>query len=354
MKTVFIIAGGTGGHIFPSIAIGEQLSAIGIKPIFIVRRNIKDIQLVTQHGFQSLSIPASGFVGKNLIARLIFIVNFLKAMILYPLLLKRHKPQAIIASGSFTSLVPVLWAIFGNRIFFLLEQNCIPGRFTKYFAHWAKEVYIGLPLKTKIKGNLIYTGNPLRSSIINALNKKDIAPKNKILVLGGSQGANFLTVNVIELAARMPQLNFIIQTGEKMLATAQKLVKTNNCELIGFTPSPEELYLKAKVVISRAGGMVLSEILFFGIPSILIPFPFATDNHQRANAQFLAQNNAAIVIDQNRQQGISEKFISQLQHNLQCLLANENQLNTMSKNAKAISKANAASVIAERIFRYLK
>jgi len=327
------------------------LTATGVKPIFIVRRNKKDFELIEQYGFKYMTIPASGFFGKSVREILYFFLNFVKAMLLFPQIMLKLKPVAMVASGSFTSFVPVLWTVILQRKFFLLEQNRIPGRLTKYFSSWAREIYLGFPLLKRLKANTIYTGNPLRPTILKDYRQDD---GHTVLVLGGSQGAMFLNLNIVELATQMLDLKFVIQTGKRNYNLVKQLIKSNNCELIDFTLSPENLYQRATIVISRAGGMVLSEILLFGIPSIVIPFPFATDNHQAANAQFLAQNNAAIILNQGRQQGLSYNFVLQLKEILRSLINNKQQLNQMSKNAKAIAQRNAATIIAQRIIKCLE
>jgi len=307
--------------------------------------------LINQFGFQYMTIPASGFFGKGIKGILTFFVNFIRTIVLFPQILYKTKPSALIASGGFSSLVPTLWATILNKKFFLLEQNCIPGRFTKYFSRWAREIYLGLPLLHKIRGNIIFTGNPLRKEIIKNGRQDD---GKTILVLGGSQGAKFINLNAVELAAQMPDLHFIIQTGQRDYENVKQLVTSKNCELIDFTLQPQELYKKATIIISRAGGMVLSEILLFGIPSIIIPFPFATDNHQAANAQFLAQNKAATIISQARQSGYSKDFVDKLKQTVESLINNKERLDEMSKNARAIARSNANNVIANRVLRCLE
>jgi UDP-N-acetylglucosamine--N-acetylmuramyl-(pentapeptide) pyrophosphoryl-undecaprenol N-acetylglucosamine transferase len=292
------------------------------------------------------TIPISGFFGKGIKDKIIFFQNFLRAMIIFPKILYKERPDAIISSGGYTSLVPILWALILHIKFFILEQNRIPGRTTKYFSKWAKQVFLGFPLLIKIKARTIYTGNPLRAELIN-YNRKDDG--KTVLVLGGSQGSSFINLNVVELAVQMPELNFIIQTGKYDYEKTKQLIKSKNCQLINFTLSMEKYYEKASVVISRAGGMVLSELLVFGIPSIIIPYPFATDNHQAANAQFLAQNNAAIILDQYRRSGYSQEFVTQLKVILESLISNRNKLNEMSKNALSLAKSNSAEIIAQYI-----
>jgi UDP-N-acetylglucosamine--N-acetylmuramyl-(pentapeptide) pyrophosphoryl-undecaprenol N-acetylglucosamine transferase len=349
---ILFVTGGTGGHIFPALAVGEHLRKLNIEPLYIVRKNKFDVDLFNQYKFSYLTISASGFFGKKLIDVFNFFTCLIKSIITFPIIMYKVKPEAIVASGGFVSLVPLLWALIVKKKYFLLEQNRIPGRVTKYFSRWAKEVYLGLPPAQKISGNCIYTGNPLRTSFYNIrkVSKKD---NNVILVLGGSQGAQFINLNVLKIAKYFSDFTFIIQTGKRNFEEIKKSITLNNCQLIDFTLHPEELYQKAKIVISRAGGMVISEILFFGLPSIIIPFPFATDNHQAANAQFLAQNKAAITINQNRQHGLSNNFVLQLKHILQSMINHDEILTKMGKNAENIAKKNAAQTIAQRISKCL-
>lgn len=301
-----------------------------------------------EYNFSYIKINASGFFGKQLKDLFLFFINFFRTIFIFPFTLLKLRPKAIIASGGFVSFVPLIWALLLNKKYFLLEQNRIPGRITKYFARWANEIYLGFPLIKIIRGNTIYTGTPIRSQFY--LSKQNVQQNSKIiLALGGSQGADFITTNVIELANQMQNLQFIIQTGRRNFQKIKNSIKSDNCHIIDFTFHPEELYQKAMCVISRAGGVALSEILFFGLPSIIIPFPFATDNHQAANAQFLAQNNAAIIISQHSQHGLSFETVNKLKNIIQSLQEDENKYTRLSTNAQRIAKNFAVEIITKRI-----
>ncbi|MCX7785636.1 MAG: UDP-N-acetylglucosamine--N-acetylmuramyl-(pentapeptide) pyrophosphoryl-undecaprenol N-acetylglucosamine transferase [candidate division WOR-3 bacterium] len=348
--SVFVITGGTGGHIFPAIAISEALRDKGIKPVFLCRNSRFEQDLMRDYQFEYYTLPASGFFGKNIINKLYFFVLLILNMLLFPRLLLKVKPKAIVATGGFTSIGPLLWAIILSIPFFLLEQNRVPGRTTKYFSRWAKEVFLGFPLIKPIKGKTFYSGNPLRPQFKNCQRQDD---GKTILVLGGSQGAYFLALLGVELATIMPDLRFIIQTGKRNYSLVKGKIKSDNCQLIDFTNSMQELYRQATIVISRAGGIALSEISVFGIPSILIPFPFATDNHQQANAQFLAQYRATIILEQCRRSEISQDFVIKTKNLIESLLNQPERLKEMSVNAKRISKIDSAEVIAKRIKTYI-
>lgn len=347
---VFVVTGGTGGHIFPGIAISEALRLEGINPVFICRNSKFELNLMREYQFDYFTLPSSGFFGKNIIAKVYFFILLFINVILFPYLILRIKPKAIIATGGFASIGPLLWAIVLSVPFFLLEQNRVPGRTTKYFSRWAKEVFLGFPLYKSIKGKTFYSGNPLRSQFKNCQRQDD---GRTILVLGGSQGAYFLALLGVELAALMPNLRFIIQTGRKNFSLVKAKLKSNNCQLIDFTNTPQDLYRQATIVISRAGGIALSEISVFGIPSILIPFPFATDNHQQANAQFLAQNRATIILDQCRRSEVSQDFVVKTKNLIESLLKQPERLREMGFNAKKIAKTDSAEIIAKRIKTYI-
>lgn len=324
---------------------------MGVMPIFIVCNNLRDVNLVKQSGFDCIPLAASGFFRKDIKAVLLFFWNTIKAILQFPFIFLKVKVDGIIASGGFSSFVPIVWAKILHKKYFLLEQNRIAGRLTKYFSRWAKEIYLGFPLIKNIKGNTFYSGNPLRSELLTCQRNDN---GRTILVLGGSLGARFLNINAIELVNQMPEFDFIIQTGIRDYQDIKKMVKSNNCQLVDFTLTPEKLYQKATIAITRAGAMVLSEILLFGIPSIIIPFPFATDNHQAANAQFLVQNNAAIILNQGHQSGLSDNFIKKLKIIIENLINDKTKLHQMKKNAKKLAPVNATNVITERIIKCLE
>lgn len=343
---VLIVTGGTGGHILPGVAIAEALRQEGIVPVFLCRASQFEIDQMRAYQFAYRTLPSSGFFGKNIIGKIYFFILLLINVFSVPWVLMKVKPKAIVATGGFSAIGPLLWAIVLSLPFFLLEQNRIPGRTTKYFSRWAKKVFLGFPLVKPFKGRTFYSGNPLRSQFKNCQRQDD---GRTVLVLGGSQGAYFLSLLGVELASLMPDLRFIVQTGKRNFPLIKDKVKSANCQLIDFTNSVEELYRQATIVISRAGGIALSEISVFGIPSILIPFPFATDNHQQANAQFLAQNRAAIVLDQCRRSEISQDFVMKTKNLIESLIIDPNRLKEMSINAKRIAKTDSAEIIAKRI-----
>lgn len=320
--------------------------------------------MIKQYGFEFAPLPASGFFGKNLFNKTVFLINLLTALGCWIKFIIKHRFCAVIATGGFGSLVPLLGAIILKKPIFILELNRIPGRITKYFAQAAKEIYLGFPLAKPRKGNFHYTGSPLRKELkdlalryrkemndegqddSNQTTRETRIERTVVLVLGGSLGARSLNLKAVELANKYPNIEFIIQTGKRDYNLIKEQAKSTNCRLIDFTLTPEENYSKATLVLTRAGGMVLSEILAFGIPAIIVPFPFATDNHQEANAQFLAKEGAAITLDQSR--------LDELENILLQLIADKKQQKRMRANALRLARYDAADKIAERITRCLR
>ncbi len=345
---MLISAGGTGGHVFPALALGESLRKLGWNLIYVGRKNSFEENMIRQYKFQFSVIPASGFFGKSIFNKIKFLLNLLAALIYWLKFIIRNQFKAVIVAGGFSSLVPLLGAIITNKPFFILEQNRIPGRVTKYFARFAREVYLGFTLEKPIRGSFYYTGNPLRQVLINqALKTKPIARNNNstVLVLGGSLGARTLNLAAIELANKYPNINFIVQTGKRDYDLIKTKIKSENCRLVDFTLSPEENYSKASIVITRAGGMVLSELIAFGIPSIIIPFPFATDRHQEANARFLEKEGVSIILNQDR--------LHELENVFSKLIMDKERLKRMRNKALRLARYDAAEKIAQRITQCL-
>lgn len=345
---MLISAGGTGGHVFPALALGESLQKYGWNLLFIGRKNSFEESMIRKYGFNFSTIPSSGFFGKSIINKIRFMINLLLAFSYWFKFIIQKRFRAVIVAGGFSSLVPLLGAMMLNKPFFILEQNRIPGRTTKYFSRFAREIYLGFPLAKPIKGNFYYSGSPLRKELLSAAltNRANQKIANPIvLVLGGSLGARALNLAAIELANCYPEIKFIIQTGKRDYNMMKEKVISENCQLVDFTLLPEENYAKASLVLTRAGGMVLSELLVFGLPSIIVPFPFATDRHQEANARFLEKEGVAIILNQDH--------LHELENIFKTLISDKEQLKKMRDNALRIARFDAAEKIAERVTKCL-
>jgi len=286
-------------------------------------------------------IPAAGFFGRSLRGKLKAAGAYLKGRRRSARLLADFRPDVVIGVGGYASL-PVLMAARAKKIpCFLLEQNSVPGRVTRFAARAAREVYCGIPPVKRIPARVVVTGNPLRRSVILKGRRK----AKEILIQGGSQGARVLNELGYALARRMPQERFIILTGRRDFPRMKAKPVLKNAELVEFTEHPQELYARARLAVSRAGAIALSELLANGIPSILVPFPYAVDDHQTYNARWAQDAGAGVLVDEGR--------IEDVGGILEELLDDSARLARMSRAAKTIAQTNAAERIAERIERCL-
>ncbi len=333
-----MVAGGTGGHIFPALALADELIKRGAEIVWVGRPQGLESELALKRGFRFEPVPAAGFSGLGILGKARWLWAFLRAFIRSCSLVRGLDPDAVIAAGGYVSAAPLLCAEFSGKAFFLLEQNRIPGRVTKLFAWRARGCFFAFPPVMGTGDNCIVTGNPLRKEITAGHRHDD---GRTVLVLGGSQGARALNLAAIDLAAALTNFRFIIITGRRDYNLVKSRIRSGNCELVDFTDRPEEFYTQATIAISRAGGMVLSELVTFGVPTILVPFPYATDKHQDANAEYLASVGAAIVLDQNRLPGLTSLVCS--------LMTDDARRREMSEAAYRAASPDAAQVIAERI-----
>lgn len=336
---MMLACGGTGGHIFPALALARELEKRGHKVLMLTdergARFVKEEIAVAE-------IPATPFFGRSLGDKLRAGKAYIKGRRKSVELIDEFKPNVVIGAGGYASF-PVIRAAQAKGLpYFLLEQNSVPGRVTRMTARGAKEVYCGIPparntLSRSLERKVIVTGNILRKSVVI----KDRKEGEEILVLGGSGGARRLNELGYELAERMPRERFIILTGKRDYEEMSAKPTLDNLELVEFTDHPEELYARAKTAISRAGAIALSELLANGIPSILVPFPYAVDDHQSNNARWAAQAEAAVLIP--------EKEIERVEIVLKELLQDKTRRELMSVAGKELVPTDAAARIAERI-----
>ena len=300
-------------------------------------------ELAEQQGVEFMALPSSGFFGKGPAARLAAGGNLIVGLLQAAAIIRRLQPAGIVAAGGFGSFAPLAAARLLNRRYYLLEQNRVPGRVVRYFAPGAAETFLTFPLVQPLTARTFVTGTPLRRNVLDVQRSDD---GQTVLVLGGSGGARALSLAAVELAGRQSNLHFIVLTGRRDYEIVKEKAGAagiKNLELLDFTPDMERLYARASLVISRAGGMVINEILASGIPSILIPFPFATDSHQQANAHYVALQGASLQIDQSR--------LPELNGIVKQLFEEPERLARLSENARRIARRDAAEVIADRIAR---
>lgn len=347
-KNIVIAAGGTGGHISPGIGVAEALVkqkkelAIGKVYLHSLLRNRDNPDLkeapceVLWHNMPALN--------KKLF---LHPFRFLTSIIRSILQFRKLSIDAVIIMGGYSSLPAVLYARFYKKQIFLCEQNCIMGRLNRYFSKYAIAIAFALPPENfpnpQIKHKIL--GNPLRNRILpfepqQRTYHKERREKLNILVMGGSQGArqiNHMILNSMQNERMTENFVFRILTGNNLYEeTIKKVQPTSSDNIIPYANDMKTHYLWADLIIARSGAGVISECMAFALPMILIPYPYAADNHQLANARYCQKNGAAIVLEQKDEDDMALLEI------LLDLGENRQKLQEMSQASQEICQIEAA------------
>ncbi len=305
--TVLVMAGGTGGHVFPALAVAEQMRAQGIVVHWLGTRAGLEAQLIPQAGFTIDFISIKGLRGKSVLGWLLAPLRILIAVSQALQICLRLKPNVVLGMGGFVTGPGGLASWLLHRPLVVHEQNAIPGMTNRYLAKLARRVLQAFPNSFAQQHKVYHTGNPVRSSILNIAKPEQRYTERsgplRILIIGGSLGAQALNECVPQALASLdfkarPQVWH--QSGRNKLASTQQAYVTHQVEarLVEFINDMDAAYAWADLLICRAGAMTVSEISNVGIASILVPYPHAVDDHQTANARYLSQAGAAILIQQ--------------------------------------------------------
>lgn len=356
MRKNFIIAcGGTGGHLFPGLAVAEILHERGHDILLLVsEKEIDAVALKNRSEFRIEKLPSIGMPSVLSPAFLRFLRRGWESFSYCRQLHRRYRPSAVLGMGGFTSAAPLLSAHLLGIPTYLHESNAIAGRANRLAARWVNKVLLGFEVchASFPKSECLVTGTPVRRDLgerlplAQALATFRLSPERKtILVMGGSQGAgqiNQLLFRSLSLLKDLP-VQLIHLTGERDdgLAAINYQREGIQAHVASFHHRMNEAYSAADLVISRAGAASLSEISHFGLPSILIPFPFAAERHQHRNAVIFQQAGAAEVLDESE---ITPEILVRLVTNL---LGDQQRRQRMSEAARSLLPEHAAEKIAD-------
>jgi UDP-N-acetylglucosamine--N-acetylmuramyl-(pentapeptide) pyrophosphoryl-undecaprenol N-acetylglucosamine transferase len=343
---VMIMAGGTGGHVYPALAVARELSSRGHEVVWMGTRSGLEARVVPVAGLPVEWLSVSGLRGKGWTAKLRFPFMLAKACLQALLILRRVKPDVVLGMGGFVSGPGGLMARLLDIPLVLHEQNRIPGTTNRWLARRAQAVLEAFPESFGPKVAARCTGNPVREEIVTLRREVGAGWDEplKILVLGGSQGARALNDIVPEALARVDMpIRVFHQTGEAMRAkTAVRYAQSRmSARVEAFVEDMAEAYAWADLVVCRAGAMTISELTAAGLPAILVPYPYAIDDHQTYNARYLVDNGAAMMIPQ------SELSAERLADEIAALMQDPVRLKTMAERAAALAKPEAAQAVAE-------
>lgn len=346
-----IVAGGTGGHIVPGLAIAERLLAMNEEVFFVAGMREVERHLLGKKPFSVYHLDVEGFVGRPIRDKVRAVFKMLKSLKRARDLIKEVKPSVIISEGGYVS-VPVVVAGKIEKIPCCLhEQNVIPGKANQLLGRFVDRVFVSFE-ETSVyfpESKTVVSGNPVRKAILES--RKREHEGRGLLVLGGSLGARFineLLVNIVEaLFSKVPKLFVIHQTGFEDFDRVRKAYERLNLskeqrERLRIYPFIDDMawaYAQADLVLSRAGATTIAELIALEKPAILIPFPYATHGHQEKNAEVLVEAGSAMMF---KQDSVEKEALAELMANL---LLDSERLKKMSKNYEKLKKGDPAEII---------
>lgn len=344
MKTLLIMAGGTGGHIMPGLAVAAEMKARGWKVVWMGHPDGMESRLVPKHGIEMCWVRFGALRGKGLWRKLMLPFNLFNGMSQAKRELQRIRPDVVLGLGGFITFPGGMMAKRLGIPLVLHEQNSVPGLANRKLAKKAARVLSGFP---DVLPQGEWVGNPVRAEIAAlappASRFEGRNPPLRLLVVGGSLGAQALNETIPAGIALMPENDrpvIVHQSGEKQIdalkANYEKAGVAANC--VAFIEDMAGAYEWADIVVCRAGALTIAELAAAGVGSILVPYPHAVDDHQTANARFLANAGAAILLPQSELTAEKLALIQNL---------GRDQLLQMAERARDLARPDAARVVAD-------
>ena len=344
-RNIMIMAGGTGGHIFPALAVADVLRADGWKVTWLGAPNSMEAELVPKQGYEMAWVRFSGLRGKGLLRKLMLPFNLLIALWQSAIAIFRYRPDVMLGMGGYITFPGGVMAALLRKPLVIHEQNSVAGMSNKALAKISMRVMSGFP--GVLKG-AEWCGNPVRDSIAALPDPRQrYAARSgvlNVLVVGGSLGAQAINECLPQALFCMPQElepKVIHQTGKKHFDEVQELYHSAGiaAEVKPFLDDMAKYYAWADLVICRAGALTVAELAAAGVASILIPFPYAVDDHQTHNAKFLSDKGAAIMLPQTE---MTPRSLAKVLQDM----TRENAL-LMAQAARALAQPAAAQRVAQ-------
>jgi UDP-N-acetylglucosamine--N-acetylmuramyl-(pentapeptide) pyrophosphoryl-undecaprenol N-acetylglucosamine transferase len=363
MVKLILAGGGTGGHIYPAIAIANEFKSrfSDSDIIFVGTRKGLEKELVSENDFRLEFISAIGLARS--LKKELFILPYIlvKSLLESRMVIKKFNPDMVIGTGGYVSLPVVLAAgLMGNKTV-IQEQNSYPGLSTRILSLLAGRVFLAYQNSTRhflFKKRLRITGNPVRKEVFSGnreegLKKFSLEPDKKtVFVFGGSQGSKNINKAIkegMEYLKKYEDLQFLWQTGSKDFEEIKDFMKGINLTstVLPFIQDMASAYAVSNLLVCRAGALTLAEVTACGKPSILIPYPFATADHQRYNALSLKEKGAAEVVLEKELKG------ENLAELIAGLIRDDNRLKVMSDKARMLARPLATSQIVDEMVNFL-
>jgi UDP-N-acetylglucosamine--N-acetylmuramyl-(pentapeptide) pyrophosphoryl-undecaprenol N-acetylglucosamine transferase len=361
IKKVIISGGGTGGHIFPAIAIANELKRQmpNIDILFVGAQGRMEMEKVPQAGYRIKALPIAGFQRQKPLANFSLPFKIIKSLLIARNIINDFQPDLVIGVGGYASGPTLKMANLLKIPTVLQEQNSYPGKTNKLLAKKASLICVAYEGLERFfpKDKIVITGNPVRSDVVQIDGKRAQAfehfaldeNKKVVLAIGGSLGAR--TINdsmdgiLVELASRNIQV--IWQCGKFYADELEQKWRQKLPEGVWLNPfifDMDYAYAAADIIISRAGAISVSELCIVGKPTILVPSPHVAEDHQTKNALALVQKNACVLITDNEAHKV-------LLNEIQTLLSNDAKSKSLSENIKKLGLPNASKTIVNEIIK---
>lgn len=363
MPRVIISGGGTGGHIYPAIAIANALKEINptIEILFVGAEGKMEMEKVPKAGYKIIGLPIAGINRSNLLANISFPKKLLSSLSEARGIIKDFKPDVAVGVGGYASGPLLLAASMMEIPYLIQEQNSYAGITNKFLSKSADKICVAYPNMEQFfkKEKIRMTGNPVRKDILEVISKRQkaieyfglVSGRKTVLVIGGSQGARTINEAIDAGLTNLVGAGYQVvwQTGKLYIDRAKKAAEVFEGRVFvsDFIYEMDLAYAVADVVVSRAGALSVSELCLAAKPSILVPLPTAAEDHQTMNAMSLVNNEAAILVkDILAREELVKTTID--------LLQNIEKQAVLSKNIYQLAKPEAAREIAEEVLKLIK
>jgi len=348
-RPILVTAGGTGGHVYPGLAVARALIEQDIPVVWMGTHKGIEARVIPAAGIEMAWLDVTGLRGKGLVATMLAPFKLVKALFQSVKIMRQHRPVAVLGMGGFVAGPGGLVASLRGIPVVIHEQNAVAGLTNKLLSKVSTKILEGFPNTFSKQAKVVAVGNPVRKEISEiappAERLADRTGVARLLIIGGSLGAQALNEVVPQALAELnqesrPEVRH--QAGSGKDETTKKAYQEAGVEA-EVTPFIEDMaaaYEWADLVICRSGALTIAEVAAAGVASLLVPYPYAVDDHQTANGNYLAENNAAIMMQQTE---FNKQSASEV---LQDLFADRDKLLSMSLSARALAKPTATSEVA--------
>lgn len=352
---ILIAGGGTGGHVFPALAVASEFKKRGCEVVFVGTKRGLEAELVHKMGWKIEFLSAPKWKGMRPLKKVVALFHVPLAVVAAWKIISRNSPDIVVGVGGYISAPAIIAAVLRNIPTLIMEQNSIPGFANRLTGRFAKKVCITFPSSGSYfkSEKVVLTGNPVRTEIKDVRDELPAFDNEFVLLcFGGSQGAKSINEAIFAslrfLRNRRNGIKIYHQVGLNAdVEIARDIYEKEgfNAKVYRFIDDIAELYSRAHLVICRAGATSVSELMVVARPAVLVPYPHAADNHQEKNARYVAENGGAVmVLDRDLSGEKIAEIIMEHMHYTQKLI-------DMNEAMKKMAKRNAAEQIADECFK---